>query len=337
MSAVDWNRARHNEADTVLIQKAVGALPDGHWGPATVHAVEEWQAAHGLVEDGKVGSKTLAAMMAELDAVKEEWRELTDEEVDKIIERTVEIESAGAGDPYAALNLDAEYEGWFDRPRRDPSGNRLKPAQRAEQPNHKPHVASKYGPHGGIHIGISVGIIQFTLDGGSLGRVLKRAFEIDPEGFRRLIGSDTDELLEVSNRPGSSGLRSKKTRGPRVHPVGGVDLWKGAWPSRFKELAKLPAFRKAQRLEARSGYFDPAIKIVKDYGLSGQGDLAVAFDMCVQYGAGGARKYFKKARPVTKIQDVVSKIGSARGRARREEILVKSDIWVHYEDLAGCF
>ena len=44
------------------IQKAVGAYPDGIWGPATTEAVKAFQRAHSLVPDGIAGLKTLAVM-----------------------------------------------------------------------------------------------------------------------------------------------------------------------------------------------------------------------------------------------------------------------------------
>jgi hypothetical protein len=333
--AIGWNRARHSKTDTKRIQEAVGADVDGWWGRETVTHIMQWQFDRDLDQDGKVGTETLKAMRKEVPEKDVVWRPLTDDEVDHIISMTVEIESGYTGDPYSAMNLDAEYEGWFDRPKKDASGRKLKPAERAKQPDHKPHAASKYGPHGGIHIALSWGIIQFTLDGGSLGRVLKRAHEIDPAQFHEPFEGDGDELLEVSNRPGTSGLRSKKTRGPRVQPVAGEDIWRGKWPDRFRAAAKLECFRRAQRDIARKEYFEPARKIVEEYGLTGQGDLAAAFDMCVQYGAGGARKRFKKAGQGASIEEVIATIGDRRGRERRHEILVHADVWVHYMDLAS--
>nr|WP_247879409.1 peptidoglycan-binding domain-containing protein [Azospirillum sp. TSA6c] len=51
------------DADRIkAIQRVVGVVPDGHYGPLTKAAVVRWQAAHFLKADGVVGPKTAAAM-----------------------------------------------------------------------------------------------------------------------------------------------------------------------------------------------------------------------------------------------------------------------------------
>lgn len=44
------------------IQKVAGCYPDGIWGRLTTECVKNWQWEHGLVANGIVGNKTLAAM-----------------------------------------------------------------------------------------------------------------------------------------------------------------------------------------------------------------------------------------------------------------------------------
>lgn len=48
--------------DHAAVQRVVGAKVDGKIGPATAAKIREWQKAHGLTADGKVGTKTKAAM-----------------------------------------------------------------------------------------------------------------------------------------------------------------------------------------------------------------------------------------------------------------------------------
>lgn len=339
LSRIAWNSARHSTADIKRIQFAIGADPDGLWGPATQTGVEHWQLAHGLSPDGKVGAKTLEAMLADDGTpAKEQWIELTDAEIDGIMEATISVESAGRANPYAAANRNAEYEGWFDKPKRDGNGKKLRPAERADQPNHKPHKASKYGPAPSM-IGLSHGPIQTTQDGGALGKVMAYWFDDAPNEYAETMTPDAAELLEVLTLPGKSGLRQGILRGPRVQTVEGADLWKSPWIERFAAAAEMPGYQRAQRRVMREDYFDPAIEICKKYGHSSQGALAVAFDCCVQYGAGGARSRFKQAgigASILEVLDVLEKRGGSRARARREEILEHADIWVHYEDLVMC-
>lgn len=48
--------------DHAAVQRVVGADVDGKIGPATAGKIREWQKAHGLTADGKVGAKTKVAM-----------------------------------------------------------------------------------------------------------------------------------------------------------------------------------------------------------------------------------------------------------------------------------
>jgi hypothetical protein len=129
-------------------------------------------------------------------------------------------------------------------------------------------------------------------------------------------------------------------RGPNTQKVGGKDMWEKPWTTRFDQAASKEYFRKAQRMIARKGYFDPAIKLCKEYGFSGQGELAVTFDMCVQFGRRGCENRYKAAKKehgdAMSILDVIDEIEAPHRRERRLRIIEKSETFVHYEDLAMC-
>ncbi|MCM3874337.1 MAG: penicillin-insensitive murein endopeptidase [Pyrinomonadaceae bacterium] len=55
-------RIRDRGSDVAELQAKLGLTADGRFGPATVEAVEEFQAAHGLLPDGVVGRDTWAAL-----------------------------------------------------------------------------------------------------------------------------------------------------------------------------------------------------------------------------------------------------------------------------------
>lgn len=52
-------------SDVAELQTKLGVTADGHFGPGTEHAVEEFQVAHGLNPDGVVGPKTWKALGVE--------------------------------------------------------------------------------------------------------------------------------------------------------------------------------------------------------------------------------------------------------------------------------
>lgn len=55
-------RVGNSGPDVAAVQRVVGAVPDGNWGPNTDAKVKAWQLAHGLTPDGVVGPATRAAM-----------------------------------------------------------------------------------------------------------------------------------------------------------------------------------------------------------------------------------------------------------------------------------
>lgn len=333
--AVAYNAgAGHGDALWRRIQRTVGTTVDGDPGPLTARAVRDWQQANGLAADGKVGPATLGKLRDAWRAAQAdpEWRPLTPEEVDRIVAFTVAFEGGGSN-PYSAMNRDGEWRGLFDRPKRDESGRRLSPAERARRSDHKPHWASRYGDTP-THIGASVGAWQFTQDGGALGRVLARAYDLDPEAFAEVFGPDHLELLEVTGRRGGSRVGG---RSPRVQPVGGADLWDEPWVSRFRRAGEQEFFRQAQRQIAAERYLTPMLETAAAYGFDTQASLAVLFDIAIQFGVTGARTRVARAlgspQPVddqdAALEAVIDELPEAR-RPRRRHIAAAAELGVRY-------
>jgi hypothetical protein len=167
-----------------------------------------------------------------------------------------------------SANRDGEFAGKFDRP------------------------GSKHWASGKVHIGLSFGFIQFTQDGGMLGKLLKEMNNVNHDKFVGLFGNNWSDLLKVTNAVGST---RDNGRSPRVQPVGGYDLWNDYWVNKFYLAGKDVEFQECQIRLACDNYMEPAVKICKDFNLKSQRSLAIVFDRCVQYGPAGARRLFESA------------------------------------------
>jgi hypothetical protein len=181
-------------------------------------------------------------------------------------------------DPFSAENLDTEFH-------MDPS----------------PNVS--YAKI--VHIGLSYGIIQFTQDSGSLGKLLERMQKKDAEKFSETFGNNSQELLtlttagidvkDVDYASGQAHWQSiRKTpegkklstlarmnklpqtseiRGKRVQPIATVlggprqDLWLGAWKQRFIDAGKIDSFQEAELEFAVEGFMNPALKFCKNHNV----------------------------------------------------------------------
>ncbi len=186
-----------------------------------------------------------------------------------LIEHIAPFESGKAR--YAAINADGEFEGRF-----------------------KNHPAA-----GRYHIGLSYGVVQFTQDSGSLGRLLSMMRDRDATKFRDVFGADCDDLIRVTTASGKASKDSPGGRSARVQPVGGTDIWKEPWLARFREAARGDLFGKgnrqlfngAQNELAASMYLDPMLRFAAWLGLITDRALAMIFDRSVQMGSGGAKKW----------------------------------------------
>lgn len=265
------------EAAIYFNRKNAVELPDFTPHPVDsrgfVDVVATFQKAHELTVDGKCGAMTATLFRQEL-MDGGEVRTLTR---DDLIGVALEISKFEG--KFDAMNRDGEFRGLFDRPPKSW------------------HWASKNNPDNehGIHVGLSYGFIQFTQDSGQLGKLLKMMSAANSSKFKQVFGPKSEELLEVTNRPGKartfSDFGEDGLRSPRVQPVGGEDLWDSAhWTASFKEAATVPEFHRAQLELAVEDYVKPALKLCEDFDLRSERAVAFAFDRCVQYGASGARK-----------------------------------------------
>lgn len=177
----------------------------------------------------------------------------------KIILRIARDE--GGGD-YAAINADGEYEGKF--------------------PGHP--AIGKY------HVGLSFGLIQFTQDS-SLGELLVRMGERDAKAFRDIFGDQSDELIRVTTAAGSPSSESPTGRSARVQPVGGTDLWKEPWLSRFQRAGRHRPFQEVQEELAIARYLDPVLQFATWLGLDTERALAMVVDRSIQMGVEGAKRW----------------------------------------------
>lgn len=213
-------------------------------------------------------------------------RPLTIEARRQIIGHIAPFESGADG--YAAINADGEFEGRF--------------------PGHP--------AHGRYHIGLSYGIVQFTQDSGSLGRLLALMRERDATKFLEVFGPRSEDLVRITNQAGPSSRRTSGGRSVRVQPVDGADLWTQRWTTRFREAARTDLFgagrqlfNGAQNELASSLYLDPILPFAKSLGLTTERGLAMVLDRSVQMGPAGARRW------------VIDVVGPVQTAAQRQQAL----------------
>lgn len=184
----------------------------------------------------------------------------------KVIETIAKFESGGGKNPYKAINADTEFASlkWHD-------------------------AYQKY------HVGLSYGLVQFTQDGGSLGKLLKMMRDRDKDAFVRIFGGGdaklAQKLIDVTNASGASSSEVKGGRSARVQPVDGADLWVTPWRERFEAAGDHVPFQSAQNELASSEYLDPILRFCQWLGLDTDRAVAMVYDRSVQMGVGGAKKW----------------------------------------------
>ena len=220
---------------------------------------------------------------------------LTIQEKRRIIEQVAPFESGREG--YAAINADGEYGGRFG----------------TDHPAHRRY-----------HVGLSYGIVQFTQDSGTLGRLLTLMRDRDPGRFREIFGDDSDALLRVTNATGPRSSASPGGRSARVQPVGGADLWTEPWLSRFRRAADHIPFQAAQNELAATLYLEPVLRFAGWLGLDTDRALAMLYDRSVQMGVGGARRWTIEAvgpvQTAAQRQQALGALGHADLRAFQRQV-----------------
>jgi len=189
-------------------------------------------------------------------------------------------------DPFSAENLDTEF-------------------------HMKPSASLSYGRI--VHIGLSYGVIQFTQDSGSLGKLLQRMQQKDTNKFTQVFGDNYQELItltttgvavsgvdypsgqshwnsirrtadgkNLSSLAGKNSLpKRSEIRGKRVQPIaitiGGSkqDLWEGTWKQRFSDAGKVGTFQEAELEFAVEAYMNPALKFCETNNI--RSALGIAF------------------------------------------------------------
>lgn len=205
----------------------------------------------------------------------------------KIVETIAKFESGSGSGRYKAINADQEFAAW------------------------KWHPA-----FGKYHIGLSYGIVQFTQDGGSLGKLLKMMRERDQTNFDKIFGGATlaAELIKTTTASGPFSKDVKGGRSVRVQPVGGADIWLSPWKERFEAAGDLSAFQAAQNELANDEYLEPILTFCQWLGLDTDRAVAMVYDRAVQMGVGGAKVFVIGAAGPVKTEALRNQALAALGK-----------------------
>jgi hypothetical protein len=308
--AIRYNKhQRYPDATVRRLQAEVLTGVDGEWGPKTCAALAAWQDGHGLYPDGKAGPATRRVLGVQW----AEQRVLTDLGVLELARPTIQHESGGRDD---AANRDGEFEGRFDTDERI-------------------HWASKHQPDGGTHVGLSLGRIQVTQDGGNLGLWLKLMWVQGRATVEEHLGERASHIVELTNRGGRS-RRVVSGEGPgkrsaRVRPVDGADLWEDPWVDRLRALARTELAARTLERVAIEVYMRPQLELATELKVQDAATLAVIFDIAVQYGGGGCRRRMREAERGGRLDvtDLINTLPEAR-RPRRRRVYNRSPWWVTF-------
>jgi hypothetical protein len=157
--------------------------------------------------------------------------------------------------------------------------------------------------------GLRYGIVLFAQASGHLGSALRLMQARDAARFAETFGSAADELLAVTNAPGTAA---------RLAFVGGEPLTSPAWQERFRAAGAVEAFQAAQNEEAIEHQFHPMLDVAFTLGLTTDRALAAAYDAVAERGVGGGIAWLVKTigGPVQPVEAFARLLAAATGAAR---------------------
>lgn len=221
-------------------------------------ALAEFQQDHDLTVDGKLGPNTLTEYRVH------RWSNACFAEK-KLDKRKVLYTIQRFEGSFHAANRDGEFRGLF---------------------------GEDHWAYQNRHIGLSFGFIQFTQDGGSLGELMKLAYDRHPEKLEEVFsGLPLEDLIEMLGRPRGQ-VRHGRSR--RVQPLAGEDIWEGAWLRAFRKFGRMPAFQKCQVDLAIEDYLEPTLETCSELGLCSERAVLMCLDRGIQMGTARARELFHK-------------------------------------------
>lgn len=125
--------------------------------------------------------------------------------------------------------------------------------------------------------GISVGLLQWSQQGGGLAELLRAWRDADAVRLRAHLGPQLDEVIARAD------ARS-------LEPVGGHLLWSAPWLARWKAALADPIFQQVQdELVVRGSHMRGAVAAARVLGTTSPRGLALLFDRAVQQGTGAVQ------------------------------------------------
>lgn len=163
--------------------------------------------------------------------------------------------------------------------------------------------------------GARVGLVGFSQARGELGQLLQIMRRRDPSLFAVAMGSNAEELLQVT---------TAASREERLQPVGNQHLWHEPWLVRFRQAAQQPTFQAAQNECAIEMQFRPLLEIARQQQVYSDRGLALLYERAVTLGSTeGAAWFAQRLLPAAgrseeeRLQALIAAAGSDRERLQQ--------------------